>query len=648
MDLPIENSGLTEADLDRVFRYTPRPTTVVRFSAKDLEKVSVEDGSGLVLILARRAGEDAGIIQQIENGIASFGQKDTDKRFKNSFNEKSRSYSWPKGEKLAPVPEVKTRSPTPTQNIEITPRASRALRQVPFEKHLFLEISRHFFVNGSISRAINRADVPLFSRYPISMGNPTTEQGPCQNKKYDAIANTWPNDLALTATHFMQSRLTFGILFGCTEETEREAVNRISKAKEQSFHPLLLPGIFAELERERMVEVVESSIDQIEEAIFEMNIGASSIMESAKPSDDTSYPGGPRAARKAVWLNTTFLRNRLQTWKTQMLKMVEHVEEISAMIQSDANNDGSDANDEDVVNEDGSESSKVDPFEEEPSNSNPNTDLLRIGNLIKDRLRALIEEFEEMMEDCTMRVDGMAMATQWCLSSEDVSIRTVTHLHKTCHIVSLPNLKHRPTGVFEHIKHQTQGLGIAQAVDIGGDDDRSLESIVGISLQDEPVRKCLGPIILRDALPWPRAPAFPDGSCLLQVIVVSGRVDIKRRSIHECLHMTSLPRQRQNGPGSLNIGVVKVTPPTIRSVWAGGVKDDCWVDPVEERGEIFLLRDGCFDICRLFMGVSVARYVAVDDVDVLTAVRVKEEAGYEVIAQESATACYEDSAEYGE
>ncbi|KUI68530.1 hypothetical protein VM1G_04680 [Cytospora mali] len=433
MDLPIENSGLTEADLDRVFSYASHPTTVVRFSAKDLDKLSVEDGSGLVLILARRAGEDAGIIQQIENGIASFGQKETDKWFKDSFNEKNRSYSWPKGERLAPVPEDKTRSPTPTKNMEITPRASRALRHVPFEKQLFWEISRHFFVNGSISRAINRADVPLFSRYPVSMGKSTAEHGHCQNKKYDAIvyncrsANTWPNDLALTATHFTQSRLTFGILFGCTEAIEREVVNRISKAKEQSFHPLILPGIFAELERERMVEVVESSIDQIEEAIFEMNTGSSSGMESVKPSDDSSYPGGPRAARKAVWLNTTFLRNRLQIWKTQMSKMVEHVEEISAMIQSDANNDGSNANDEeDDVNEDGSEPSKVNPFKEETINSKRSNDLFRIGNLIKDRLRALIEEFEEMMEDCTMRVDGMAMATQWSHGDTNMDIAEAT------------------------------------------------------------------------------------------------------------------------------------------------------------------------------------------------------------------------------
>ncbi len=35
------------------------------------------------------------------------------------------------------------------------------------------------------------------------------------------------------------------------------------------------------------------------------------------------------------------------------------------------------------------------------------------GTMIKDRLQELIEEYQEKIEDCSMRVEGMAMATQW-------------------------------------------------------------------------------------------------------------------------------------------------------------------------------------------------------------------------------------------
>ncbi|KAK7743283.1 hypothetical protein SLS53_004368 [Cytospora paraplurivora] len=208
-------------------------------------------------------------------------------------------------------------------------------------------------------------------------------------------ANTWSNDLALAVTHFTDNRLSFGILFGCTDKIELQVVNRLAKSQEQSFHPILLVGILAELERERMAEVVESSIDRIEEAIFDMDTGTSSGRKSSESSEDGSYPGGSRAARRTVWLNTTFLRNRLEVWKTQMSKMMEHVDEISAKIIS-------------VTDEDAPFGDSVYPDEDKR--------LLRIGDLIKDRLRALIEEFEEKMEECTMRVDGMAMATQWVLT----------------------------------------------------------------------------------------------------------------------------------------------------------------------------------------------------------------------------------------
>ncbi|KXH46936.1 hypothetical protein CNYM01_00782 [Colletotrichum nymphaeae SA-01] len=34
-------------------------------------------------------------------------------------------------------------------------------------------------------------------------------------------SNTWADDMALTATHFPQSNLTYAVLFGCTAEAER-------------------------------------------------------------------------------------------------------------------------------------------------------------------------------------------------------------------------------------------------------------------------------------------------------------------------------------------------------------------------------------------------------------------------------------------
>lgn len=109
--------------------------------------------------------------------------------FKDSFSEKNRSYSWPRGERLSPGPDVKIRSPSPAQSVENLQRSSRALRQVPFDQNVFWDISRHFFVHGSIARAISRADVPLFSRFQVSMGMDIAEhaQGLHHDPDHDTI-----------------------------------------------------------------------------------------------------------------------------------------------------------------------------------------------------------------------------------------------------------------------------------------------------------------------------------------------------------------------------------------------------------------------------------------------------------------------------
>lgn len=216
-------------------------------------------------------------------------------------------------------------------------------------------------------------------------------------------ANTWRNDLALTATYFKRSQLTYGILLGCTADTERRVLNRVSMAKEQGFHPLLLPGTFSELERERLVEVVDTTIDRIEEAIFEIDSRGSAFDEPEDPAmeptgdDGLEHPDGERYTKRTAWLNTTFLRNRLEIWKREVLKMVGHVDELCSRPKTDCDGppplrDGH-CTPRAVVDADRA--------------------FMRTSNLIKERLQELVEELDERIEDCTMRVEGMAMATQW-------------------------------------------------------------------------------------------------------------------------------------------------------------------------------------------------------------------------------------------
>ncbi|KAK4153467.1 hypothetical protein C8A00DRAFT_33833, partial [Chaetomidium leptoderma] len=57
--------------------------------------------------------------------------------------------------------------------------------------------------------------------------------------------------------------------------------------------------------------------------------------------------------------------------------------------------------------------------------------LRRTGRLIKDRLGLLVEELDDMIDDCSMRVDGMTIATQWSQGDTTVDIATAAGRHSS-------------------------------------------------------------------------------------------------------------------------------------------------------------------------------------------------------------------------
>jgi hypothetical protein len=98
--------------------------------------------------------------------MATFGHAEIDTTFKGSFNEKDRSYSWPKGESITFPPGRSKPKPT-TKSIR---GGSREVRQVSVGKDSFREICRAFYVHSSISKVISRADIPHFSRIDMTVG----------------------------------------------------------------------------------------------------------------------------------------------------------------------------------------------------------------------------------------------------------------------------------------------------------------------------------------------------------------------------------------------------------------------------------------------------------------------------------------------
>ncbi|KAF3765540.1 hypothetical protein M406DRAFT_355963 [Cryphonectria parasitica EP155] len=55
-----------------------------------------------------------------------------------------------------------------------------------------------------------------------------------------------------------------------------------------------------------------------------------------------------------------------------------------------------------------------------------NIRMRRAGRKIIGRLQAIIDEYDDKIRDCSMRLDGMAMATQWAQGETNVEIALAT------------------------------------------------------------------------------------------------------------------------------------------------------------------------------------------------------------------------------
>ncbi|KAG7056116.1 protein kinase [Colletotrichum scovillei] len=422
MDWPSEQGGLKMADFERVFRYHPQATTVVNLLAKDRGPVvwshktaedwrswlqdyppSVHKDSGLVLIFARKPGEPQSDIGKLASREPDSSYIKSPSGLQGTFNEKDRSLSWPKNETVL---NHDVQSGKLHFDIDNSLKGGgREVRRLPFDEITFKDICERFFVQSSISRVISRADVPLFSKSRVSVNI-----GESDSTSYPATvyhcrsSNTWADDMALTATYFPHSRLTFAILFGCTADVEKNIFNRLSRAKDRVYHPMILPGIFAEIEKDRMAKVVERTVSDIEGAIFELGTGNPVEGDTVQEEDKIDM----RHSRRTSWLNTTYLRNSLRAWKSQLRKMADHVGEP-------LNFEGTTLG--------GNLSGALDG---EPLTTQTDNGIARTSEMIMDRLHALIEEFEDRIQDCTMSVEGMTIATQWAQGDTNVDIATAT------------------------------------------------------------------------------------------------------------------------------------------------------------------------------------------------------------------------------
>lgn len=194
-------------------------------------------------------------------------------------------------------------------------------------------------------------------------------------------SNAWAHDMALSVTHFPNADLTLAILYGCHEAAETQILKRLAQMEGDAAvsHPLLTPGIFAELEMQRHKQLILKTVLLVESHIYERDALQQSL--DGGGGRQAALDKATRDVRKRnAFLETSYFRNGLVSWNTQLGAMAEEAEDLQRLAAK--------------AHVAAHTSSKV-----------------------EKRVRVIRNEYEDWIRECTMRLDGMTMATQWVRST---------------------------------------------------------------------------------------------------------------------------------------------------------------------------------------------------------------------------------------
>jgi hypothetical protein len=187
--------------------------------------------------------------------------------------------------------------------------------------------------------------------------------------------------MALSATYFPDSGFTYAVMYGCDKKATEDITGRIENSEDTSGHPLLLPGILAELEHTRQIQLVEESHGELLNNVL-------SLSDQGDISLTSDVDHGHYSIES--WLRVSHLRTGLENWKVQLRKMIEHCDELSEACFKSAQAIDSQTREEEL-------------FKSRMRNT---------GQRIKERLLEIIDAYDDKIHDCTMVMDGMTLATQ--------------------------------------------------------------------------------------------------------------------------------------------------------------------------------------------------------------------------------------------
>ncbi|KXH53890.1 hypothetical protein CSAL01_10275 [Colletotrichum salicis] len=354
MDLPIETVTWSASDLS-FFGYNERKAVVLRYL--EGEEVCV-DPSFVALA-------ETDLSQPTSQEL--YTKEDWERWFSSS---QSSSPDW---EDLKPGIHIVLCSRAPPDS-----ETPGRVQYLPFMKNTWERLTREFHVSRNVKRTIARL-VPCFS----SAREDDATSGHLKMSFSARMSASLPDDLAMSTTYIPSTGSTFAVVYGCNDDQMESIEAKVRRAGKQAFHPLLVPGIFAELERTRLVNAVEDLLDP-----FTLQ---TEKLEGQPWSPDADTEGAKAQQHLTLCVKSQSLMDQIRMVKRQLSKFSKEIDVVKTELEP------------------------LDGAEYIYSNELRAAEVAKVGIKMKRRVDDIMIEYDDKIDECNMMIcnTSLAMQTVW-------------------------------------------------------------------------------------------------------------------------------------------------------------------------------------------------------------------------------------------
>jgi len=214
------------------------------------------------------------------------------------------------------------------------------------------------------------------------------------------MSTSFPDDLALSITFVPSTGHTYAVVYGCNPEQTQTIVARLRAAGDYIYHPLLIAGIFAELERQRLIAAADNLVDRF---------ASSSITISG----DTQWD--PNSSRIKEYFSTCLksrnLVDQIRAVKRQLASFVAEVDGLERQWRSQLSRSKK-------IKSDSGAKTATDKYDEkrvliqEENWTERIKGVIETGRRIKSRLADINVEYDDKIDECEMIAQNLPLAMQ--------------------------------------------------------------------------------------------------------------------------------------------------------------------------------------------------------------------------------------------